>query len=168
MAANPSTNTAADCLNGVSAFAAECAEIDARRVGEFLRRHKIAPPPGESRKLPTAHLLDLAAALRLAGWEWAGLDIHRRAGLPPARDAICNVLLAPTRPGSGLVERAVPTLYPAVLHLLIEHFAWSGLRDLGAEMILDTPDEDALVEAMARFLWAHRHLAKNSDRRPAS
>jgi hypothetical protein len=37
-----------------------------------------------------------------------------------------------------------------------QRLTWAGQRHLGAEVILDAPDEDALVESLAQLLWAHR------------
>jgi hypothetical protein len=164
MPTTPVTNATDDHLTGMSTFVAECAEADAVRVGEFLRKSGIAPQQGQSRSLPAAHLLDLGAAMRIAAWEEAGLDVHRQVGLPVARDAICLVLLSPLR-ANRVPDKAAPnpSLLTAVLRLLIERFAWSGCRDLGAEVVLDSPDEDSLVEAIAQFLWAHRRLASTLD-----
>ena len=35
--------------------------------------------------------------------------------------------------------------------------AWAGPRCLEAEILLEAPDDDALVESLARFLWANRN-----------
>ena len=50
---------------------AACAEADAVRVGEFLRQFGIAPPPGQTLKVPAARHLDLGAARRMLALEEA-------------------------------------------------------------------------------------------------
>jgi hypothetical protein len=134
----------------------EEAERDAGRTGAFLGAVGLGPPDGGVRRLPGDLLLNLGAALRLLSWEQAGLAIHREAGLPAARDAIRQVFLDAV-PAAGRESQPGPWLGEAVLRLSVERFAWAGRRELQAEVLLDFPDEDALVEAMARFLWDHRH-----------
>ena len=135
---------------------------DADLTARILTRVGLGPPPGEVRRLPATFLFELGAACRLLAWEVAGLTLHREAGLPSARDALraafreaAALAANPSAPDPG------PSLSPAVLALAIDRLAWAGPAYLRAEILLDTPDEDALVEAMARFLWDRR-------RRPAA
>ena len=125
---------------------------DADRVGLFLGALGLAPPL----PLPAAFLLGLGAALRLLLWEQDGIDAHRRAGLPPARQALRDVFRAAAGqadPGTAEQAKALPG---RVLALFIEHFAWAGRAELGADLTLGPADEDALLEGLADFLWAHR------------
>jgi hypothetical protein len=101
--------------------------------------------------MPAGFLLHLAAALRLLSSEAQGFFPHREAGLPEARQAIRDAFLALTDPDADPTELCV-----AVLRLSVERFAWSGPPDLGADVALDEAPEDALLEALADFLWAHR------------
>jgi hypothetical protein len=43
-----------------------------------------------------------------------------------------------------------------VVRLFAERFAWHARRDLGADVALDTLDDDAALDALAEFLWAVR------------
>ncbi len=120
----------------------------ADRVGEFLRGladRGVAVPP-----LSRETLLELSAALTLAAWERDGLGLGREAGLPDARTAVRNALatVPPTVGSSGLAVR--------VLGLFVDRTAWAARPHLGADIRLDTPDEDAVVEALAQYLWATR------------
>jgi hypothetical protein len=136
----------------------EQAVSDADLTAHILTLVGLGPPPGEVRRLPATFLLELGAACRLLAWEVAGLTLHRQAGLPSAQDAFRDAFLDdaarladPSAPDPG------PSLTRDVLALTIDRLAWAGPAYFRAEVLLDTPDEDALVEAMARFLWDHRH-----------
>ncbi len=133
---------------------AEQAAGDADLVAHFLEELGLAPTPGTTRQLPGELLLDLGAAMRLLAWEVAGLELNE-PGLPAAGDAILQAFRAamrrkhePSAPASALGR--------AVLRITAERLAWVGPRDLHAEILLDVPDEDELVEAMAHFLWERR------------
>jgi len=142
---------------------ASLAERDAGLTAEFLGAVGLAPPPGEACRLPARVLLELGAAMRLLAWEEEGLDC-RRAGLPIARDAILRVFREATdllRDPSG----PAPTLGRDVFGFTVDHLAWAGPKDLRAEILLDFPDEDALVEVMARFLWDNRANGSIGERR---
>jgi hypothetical protein len=148
-------------------FVTEEAERDADRAWYFLRLVDLAPPPGQIRRLPAGLLLNLGAAARLLEWEQAGITIHLDAGLPCARDAARRIFLEAV-PVDGEARGPEPWLSEAVFRLTIDRFAWTGRTDLQAEIRLDFPDEDVLVEALAQFLWTHRHAAPSADRGPAS
>ncbi len=130
------------------------AAYDAGLTAHALAVVGLASPPGKTRSLPREFLLELGAALRLMVWELDGLDLQE-LGLPTAQDAITGAFL-------GAVQQIRDPSYPAsslsrtVLEITIERFAWAGPRELQAEIMFETPDEDALVEAMARLLWDHR------------
>src|SRR5205085_993171 len=113
--------------------------------------------------LPADFLLDLGAAMRLLAWEQAGLTLHRESGLPPAAEAATQVFLDAVPSAAG---RRWPNLWlcKAVLRLSVDRFAWAGGRDLRADVLLGFPDEDALVEALAGFLWDHRSPPPSDDR----
>jgi hypothetical protein len=138
---------------------------DAVRAASFLDAVGLTPPPGGVLQLPANFLLNLGAAMRLLAWEVAGVVVHLEAGLPPARDAIHRVFRETVRE-SGYGDCTSPWLSLAVLQLSVERFAWTALRDLRADILLDFPDEDALVEAMARFLWDRRHDLQSGDGGP--
>jgi hypothetical protein len=109
-------------------------------------------------RLPAFFLLGLGAALRLRAWEQAGLHAHRDAGLPSARAALGEVFQALTAPGPlAAKEEAARQLAGRVLDVFLRRLAWGGRALLDADLELGEADEDALVEALATFLWAHRH-----------
>jgi len=104
------------------------------------------PPPWLAR-----FLLHIAAALRLRSWELQGFCFHREAGLPDGRQAIRDAFRSLRNPDADPTELEI-----AVMRLSLQRFAWSGQRELGADIALDEPDEEALLEALADFMWAHR------------
>jgi hypothetical protein len=109
-------------------------------------------------RLPYFFLLGLGAALRLLVWEQHGVQAHRDAGLPPADEAVRAVFRAVTAPEPPEEkERRARQLGCRVLAAFVERLAWSGQALLGADVELGQADEDALVDALARFLWACRH-----------
>ena len=143
-----------------SAFARDAAD-DADRVGHFLQAVGLIPEQhGQTEapvRLPMDQLLGLAAGLRLYAWEQNGLRIHREAGLPSAREVILKVL----RSGASMAGPATTNdgklLWASVMALFMERFAWSGRADLGADILLGDAEDDTFIEALADFLWAHRH-----------
>ena len=145
---------------------AEQAARDADLTADFLKGVGLDPHPGTTRPLPSDFLLELGAAMRLLAWEVNGLDLLD-AGLPTARDAILQTF-------QGAVRRIhdpsspAPTLCRTLFRITVERLAWAGPRDLHAEILLDIPDEDELVEAMARFLWDHREAPPADDGSEAS
>jgi hypothetical protein len=154
-----------DSCAGLAAFppelitrALEQAVRDADLTAHILTHVGLGPPPGEVRHLPATFLLELGAACRLLAWEVAGLTFHCQAGLPSARDALRDAFRdAAARAADPSAPDPGPALSRAVFALTVDRLAWTGPAYLRAEVLLDTPDEDALVEAMARFLWDHRH-----------
>ncbi len=145
---------------------AEQAARDADLTAHFLTAVGLAPPPGKVRRLPSEFLLELGAAMRLLAWEVEGLDLHE-SHLPSARDAILQSFRDSTRRMHDPASPA-PCLGRSVFRLTVERLAWAGPRDLHAEILLDIPDEDALVEAMARFLWDRRAAPPADDGSEAS
>ncbi len=131
---------------------ADEAERDADRVGLLLTTLGLQP----SIRLSFEFLLALGAALRLCHWEQNGIDLHLRAGLPPARQVLDEVFR--TAIGNAAPEAAERTRNVAsrVAAFFVERFAWNGRAELGADLTLGPADEDALLDGLADFLWANR------------
>lgn len=139
-------------------FAADEAARDADDVAAFLAAAGLAPPPSEPRGFPPGILLDLGAVVRLRRWEAAGFAVHTEAGLPTADAALTRLiatLVAAASERTALATTGV--LARSVFELTVTRFAWAARAELGADVALDVSDEDALVAAMAQFLWAHQH-----------
>jgi hypothetical protein len=138
------------------------AASDAGRVVKFLDALNLRPTgKGGTRtpiSLPAFFLVGLGAALRLLAWEYGGLNTHRDAGLPSADEALRQVFqsVASPEPVEAKV-RAADQLAARVFTVFVERLAWNGRAYLDADLELGGVDEDALVEAVASFLWAHRH-----------
>lgn len=92
------------------------------------------------------------------GWEAAGYTVHIDDGLPTAGAAlnrlIGTLVAAATNPDA---PTAAGALDRAVFDLTVTRFAWTARPELGADVVLHVDEEDALVETLARVLWAHRH-----------
>ncbi len=131
------------------------AQADADAVIRFLRAADPAPPPGEVRGYPPSFLLDLAAGLRLASWERTGLTIQFNADLPNSLEATRNAfrILAESDPGPGN-----PRLIDRLEHLALKRLAWAGPGTIRADVAFGTPDEDALVDALAKIFWERRRV----------
>ncbi len=132
---------------------------DANLVGSFLNLLSETPAwnwaVNSPLRLPVDFLLVLGAALRLGLWEMIGIQLHRDAGMPPAREIIIDVLQSATNPEAAARTAQLPS---RVLALSIEHFAWAGRLELKADVIVDPADEDMVLEALADFIWNNRHL----------
>lgn len=136
------------------------AERDAEAVAEFLRRFFSMAGTGKPPiKLSAAFLVGLGFALRLVTWEDQGHRIHLEEGLPPALDVTRNVIQLAAAGAALKSEResAFIELVARVQHLSIHRFAWEAPSILGSQMVLGEVDEQALVDALARFVWDRRH-----------
>ena len=114
---------------------------------------------GESKtcRLPPAFLLELSAVLELELWERQGFRPYRITDLPTFEEA--KVQLA-ERAFKGPTEFTGPNARPlseAVLRVWIEQFAWEGPELLQAEVLVGPVDEDEFADALAEFVWQHRH-----------
>jgi hypothetical protein len=124
-------------------------ERDADFVGQFLKDMGLIGKPGQHPKsLPKPFLLFLATALRFLDWETRGIFFSDELDIPTAREVY------------GLARQSLrdPSLDPTelrmVLHRLsITRFAWSGQSEMNADFVLDEPDEELFLDALADFLW---------------
>jgi hypothetical protein len=142
------------------------AELDAHRVAVFLSVLGIAADPDRPIRLPRGSLLALGAALRLLEWEDNGLNVHRDAGLPPAHQALLDALRS-LNSGADDEARGTHHLSRRVVALFAERLAWHGRRELDADVALDELDDEAMLEALAEFLWASRQAGRAPSDAPA-
>lgn len=142
-------------------FAADGAADEATWVAAFLTAAGFAP--GGTHGFTPGLLLDLGGMTRLRAWEAAGLDVHCQAGLPTAHEALEHVIDVITAAAADPAALArAGALGRAVFDLRMSRFAWAGPEDFRADIALGTPDEDALIEALADLLWASR-LRQQTD-----
>lgn len=117
-------------------------------------------------RFPPAFLLGAGAALRLAGWEAAGLRPHRDAGLGDAATVFRQVGGWCLRSPPAERDRQVYDLCVNVLKISVDELAWLGPVVLGAAVLLgDAGDEDALLDAIAEIAWKYRHKEARDDAR---
>ena len=146
-------------------FAVAEAERDADEVATFLAAAGLAPPPGDTRGIPPGVLLDLGAIVRLRRWEAAGLAVHTEAGLPTADAALTRlVALLVAAASDRTVLATAGVLARSVFELTVNRFAWTAQPELGTDVVLLADDEDALVDALAQFLWERRHDGRRPNR----
>jgi hypothetical protein len=135
------------------------AENAAVRASAFLDEllPQIAPAmPRTAWRFPAAFLLQLGTTLWLHYWEQHGITVHRDAGLPPAAQLVVETFQSLTRPGDGQAWSRAERLAVVVMGLFVEHLAWHGDAEMGAEFVVGPADDDAFVEVLAQFLWQHR------------
>ena len=161
MAAAPSESPINRFPPGLLQAVKHAAADDADRVAQFLDALGLRPNgQGAARaplRLPTFFLVGLAAALRLGEWEQRGLRAHLDAGLPSAAEATGEVFRAVEAPEPlAAKEQAATQLARRVLGVLAQRLAWGGRPLLGADLELGEADEDALVDALSKFLWLNR------------
>ena len=135
-------------------------------VGQFLEASGLIPSrEARGRKpvaVPAGFLFELAGVLRLAYWEKLGLKDHLPSQLPSAAEALDDLLGRWSGNMPHPVRASAPIL-DQVLHTWFARFAWSGLEELEADVVLDDADEEELLEALADFLWTHRHAGQTGD-----
>jgi hypothetical protein len=139
-------------------YVAAEAERDADRVGVFLRSLGLHGTPEKRISLPRRFLFRLATALRLQDWEAQGFSLHQTAGLPSARQAIDSAFQWSTTPGPE-----TDALCNTVFRLSVERFAWHARRELEADVMLDEMFDDDALDALAKHLWATRHIGTTTD-----
>ena len=138
-------------------FATDGAAEEAEWVATFLASAGLAPSPGKTCGFPRGILLDLGGMVRLQSWEAAGLDAHRRAGLLTGDEALEYIIEVLTRAAADPAELArAGLLGRAVFELRMSKFAWAGRTEFQADIALDDADEEALIDALAEFLWEFR------------
>ena len=121
----------------------------------FLRALGLKASPARPIALPDAFLLELGAALRLLEWERRGLTAHTDAGLPPSGQALREAFRHLDAPGAAPGPLG-DTLAYRVMVFFAERFAWAGREELDADVAMGEADEDALLDALADFLWDNR------------
>jgi hypothetical protein len=120
----------------------------------FQRPSPGAPP----QRLPAPLLLGLGAAVRTLRWEAQGVRLHIERGMPTGDAAVREVFRrAAADAGSGSEGRFERELCRDVLRLAASHFAWEGPEALGTDMVLGEVEDERLLDAVARMIWAQRH-----------
>jgi hypothetical protein len=107
--------------------------------------------------MPAGFLLELGAVIVLGMWERCGITAHRDAGLPSSYEADADLVrrLQEDPRQFDRVESAL--LNRLVLSYWLENFAWDAVETFGTDMMLNSTDEDAIVDAVARFLFENRN-----------
>jgi hypothetical protein len=140
------------------------ADFVASVVGEILRRELATPPDSggvvHQLNVPAGFLLELGAVIVLNLWERQGITAHLDAGLPRWSEADADLVrrLREDRSQFEPIENAI--LSRRVLQFWLQNFAWDGIETFGADMLLSTSEEDAIVDALASFLYENRDALK--------
>lgn len=141
------------------------AEYMADLTVHFLDELGIVPPLKERRKKPVAlppeFLLELGAILRLALWERAGHRQSLNHHLPRAEQTLADLLDRFTRaPQDAQSAEVSSTLALEVFKVSLRRFAWCGREELRTDVVLDRPDDEVLLDALADLLWKHRYVGR--------
>lgn len=129
------------------------AQADAVGVAALLKTVDIGPA-----RLPARILLGLAVALRLCFWEMRGVTPFLPYEGPNGRELLLAVCRSATEPAGGPADLLVARAWNALLQARIHAMAWSGLLDLGADIVLRTPEnKDLFWDVLAELIWAIRH-----------
>lgn len=141
-----------------------------KALGYWPKKKRSQDPPGiphDSQATARAEgfLLNLGAALRIALWERAGLRPLLPDDLPTASEAFRNLMPAEDAVTAEHSQRAMPELARKVSEVHSRHFVLDGLATVGADIARPAAPvpEDEFVEALADFLWKHRHLADDNE-----
>ncbi len=104
--------------------------------------------------------------MQILAWERAGLRPELPADLPTAEEAFRNLL---PEEASGEEENApvVPELSMKVFQTWLQRFSRSSRETLNTDVLLPAKavSKDKLLDALADFLWANRHLADAKEER---
>jgi hypothetical protein len=146
----------AELLQAIEAGAGRDADAVAEFLLQFFPAAGVGRPPV---RLPADFLLGLGFALRLVAWEDQGHRPHLDDSLPPALDAVRDVIQLASAGAALKSERdaAFAELVARVRRLSIDRFAWQAPPTLGSAVVLGQVGEDALLDALARFVWDRRH-----------
>lgn len=125
------------------------AELDADRVADFLDARGVprsseddSPATPDEAEAASAILLNLAAAIRLASWERAGLTPYLPAELPSSDAAL-----------TALDQCSPPTsVSRLVFQTLLERFIQGGQSALGTDIIMASPTSTDLLDELAALL----------------
>lgn len=131
------------------------AHWQAEMVNIWVRR--MLRTPEDEIGLPGSFLLELAAVITIADWEFKGLRKFLPEDLPPARQALFAL---GTRARKGPAEFEGPDAAPLSLRVFQvwwQNFAWEAPELLQADVVLGELDDEQVADLLANFIWQCRH-----------
>ena len=142
------------------------AEFRATLTAAALQIMDAVPPISaqatRSMALPAGFLWELSAVVQIGYWERNGISAHVAAGLPSYGEALMKLA---ERAECGLSEFnavAASTLAKQVTLFWWRTFAWEGRSIMGADILLDSLNEELFLDLFAEFLWANRTQVNTS------
>ena len=126
------------------------------------------PADGPIARQAENFLLNLAAALRLARWEQSALRLYLPSSLPSSKEAFRNLVLPVEREPPPDGRKRATSLSLDVFRTWVERFCRGGQAELGSDVVLKSSglSAEALLDALADFLWDHRHLGRLEEKQP--
>jgi hypothetical protein len=137
------------------------AHADAEHVADFLERWLKPLRLGRAAPFSAEFLCDLAAIIRIAAWQRAGLAADLKEPFPPAQELLENLIrrfIADPLSFGSKPSTAPQSLPSRVVSTWIARCAWKAPSETGADVWLSELDEDVLLVLMADFLYEIRDL----------
>src|SRR5215218_4736290 len=134
------------------------AEFTAWLVHRFLDSLGVVATPDKPVQLPAWFLLDLGTAVQIARWEQTGAIAHLPEPFPAARGLLKALFAAAADPHRAPGREPETALGARVMAAHVHYFAHRATPD-SAAVVLTRPDPDALVDALAQYLWKTRSLS---------
>jgi len=162
---NPS-NTLSGPINMIEAIL-RMAEEDAELVANWLSAMGISTPSTNKTQnyFPPTLLLGIGRAMRLLVWERQGIRLHIDAGLPESKVVLQQVLNCVYADDIDQLNGLVDKLSGPILELAISQLAWSGPEQLGGDVIVQRPEEDEFLDAIAELLWKYQDFGDENEPR---
>ncbi|MBN1855256.1 MAG: hypothetical protein JW829_21165 [Pirellulales bacterium] len=144
-------------LRAIQEHGARSGEIMANMLDEYQRRI------GEKPEFPPAFLLEWSAVMQLGIWELQGFYQHQAAGLPTYREACQELAQRASRGPEEFCHLKSAVLHRKVLQYWLEHFACQASEILGAEVAMNSLEEETFLEQVSDLLWKNRHRLPKSQ-----
>ena len=114
-------------------------------------------------ELPGGLLLELGAVFQIGLWEFQGLRSYITCELPTFVDAIAEFRSRMVKEPTKFDTAESATLFRRVVDVWLVEFSCDSQSFFSADILVGAIDEDVLADAMAEFLWTHRHSGESLE-----
>jgi len=137
---------AVEAIGAHAVFQAEMAAAVLDAVG-FLAQKPVA--------LPRSVLLELGAVLELGTWQAKGLLGYLAADLPSFEEAWSGLVTRMIEAPKSFFSPDAEVFSRRMLAIWFERLAWDAPELLGADVVLDSALDPAMIDELAQFLFDH-------------